>query len=181
MPFNSVTGQDELQPLLAQQGYQDPVQPAMKPEPDVNSFLNTIQQIESSGGKNFNHPTMETGLQAGDTAMGRYGLMPNTVREIANRARMQGSLDPDMKRVAGMADSQAMKAEIEAHPEIEQRFAETLAKHLLNKFPNEQEAAFSWNQGHNLTPEAVEKRKYQENPYVQKFNRLRELLMAKKE
>jgi hypothetical protein len=180
MGFNAVTGQDDLQDSLTQAGYQNPVPAASQPEPDVSGFLNAIQQIESSGGKNFNHPTMESGLQAGDTAMGRYGMMPNTVREVANRARMQGALDPDMKRIAGMDDGSLMKSEMEAHPEVEQRFAETLAKHLLKKFPNEQEAAYSWNQGHNLTPEAVEKRNYKDSDYVQKFNKLRQMLLANK-
>jgi hypothetical protein len=180
MPFNPITGTDDTQDALTQAGFEDPVKPALKPEPDVNGFLDTIAQVESNGGKNLNHPVMRSGIHAGEAAMGRFGLMPNTIKEIANRARLSGQIDPQMKAVAGLEDPSEMKVFIEQHPEVEHMFAEQLAKRLLTKFPNEQEAAYSWNQGHNLTPEAVEKRNYQDADYVKKFNRLKQMLLAGK-
>ncbi len=172
MPFNSVTGQyDPDLPV-------SPTQP-VEPQPDVQGFLNTIEQIESNGGKNMNHPTMENGIHAGQAAMGRFGLMPNTLQEIAVRAQRDGSLNDQMKNAAAITDPAALKQQIEGNPEVERMFAEQLAKRLLKKFPNEQEAAFSWNQGHNLTPQAVEQRHYQDSDYVKKFNKLRMLLANK--
>lgn len=167
---------DELGPF----GVEEPAPPTLPSAPDVPGFLNTIQQIESSGGQNTNHPTMQAGIHAGEAAMGKYGLMPNTLREIANRARLSGQSNPEIKNVGAMADGQQMKAYIEQHPEVEQMFAEQLAGRLLKKFPNEEQAAYSWNQGHNLSPEAVAKRKYKDHDYVKKFNQLRQLLLAGK-
>ncbi len=173
MSFNAITGKDE--PDV------DILAPAPAPEHDVAGFLDAIQKIESSGGKNFDHPTMKAGIHAGDTAIGRYGFMPNTVREIGVRAKRAGEMNPDMEAVASMADPSEMKAYLEQNPEIEQMFAEQLAKRLLKKFPNEEQAAYSWNQGHNLSPESLAKRDYVNHDYVKKFNQLRKLLVAGKE
>ncbi len=179
MGFNPLTGKDETEDLLVQQGYENPVPEAVTPTPDVDGFLNTIAQIESSGGKDFNHSTMQSGIHAGEAAMGRFGLMPNTLREIAVRAKREGKLNDQMKSAIDIEDSQKLKELIESNPEIERMFAEQLAQRVLKKFPDSEQAAYSWNQGHNLTPEAVQKRDYKNSDYVKKFNNLRNKLASK--
>lgn len=177
MPFNPVTGKDDLEQI----GYQNPVPVvAEKPANDIDSFLNIIEQIESNGGKNMNHPTMAGGIHDGQAAMGRFGLMPNTIKEVANRARISGNITDPMRNIAGMEDSLAMKKAIEGDPALEREFARRLAEKVLGQFPDQQMAAYSWNQGHNLTPEKVEKRNYKDSDYVKKFNKLREMLIAGK-
>lgn len=174
MPWNSVTGKFDTDNMV------ETPQAVPEPQPDVEGFLKVIEEIESSGGKNFNHPEMQEGIHAGHAAMGRFGLMPNTIKEIEARARAEGRASDNMRRVAGLNDPMQMKVEIEANPEIEREFARQLAERVLKKFPDEQQAAYSWNQGHNLTPESVAKRKYQEHDYVKKFNKLKQLLLAGK-
>ena len=51
----------------------------------VKSFLKNISQIESRGGEDMNHPEIKSGIHKGTKAIGRYGLMPNTVGEVLNR------------------------------------------------------------------------------------------------
>ncbi len=48
----------------------------------ILNFLIAIQGVESNHGKNINHPTIvnEKSMHYGDTAIGLFGLMPNTVK-----------------------------------------------------------------------------------------------------
>ena len=136
-------------------------------------FLNVIKQIESSGGKNVEHPIMNEGIHAGQQAIGNYGLMPNTIQELNNRARLNHQLTPEMQAVG------RNPASIGAAPEIEQQYAQQLADRVLNKFHDPAMAAYSWNQGHNLTPEQVQQRDYLSHPYVQKFQKIWKALGGK--
>lgn len=129
-----------------------------------DNFLDAISQIESSGGQNLNHPIMQSGIQAGDQAMGKYGLMPNTIKELAHRNPASLPLESDLK------------AQLQAQPQIEQAAANQLADRLLNRMPNADMAAYAWNQGHNLTPEQVMQRNYEQSPYVLKFHKIRNKL-----
>ena len=58
----------------------------------IDNFLEAIAGVESSGGVNFNHPTIKTGIHKGQRAAGTYGLMPNTVKEVVNRMRLEGNV-----------------------------------------------------------------------------------------
>jgi hypothetical protein len=147
--------------------------------PNIDDFLRIISQIESTGGQNLDHPEIKHGIQAGSQAMGRYGLMPNTVKELTNRAERQGSASDEMRSFASIEDPQEMKAALEANQPLETQYAEQLAKKVLMQFPDEEQAAYSWNQGHNLRPEAVQKRGSKNHPYVQKFRKLRSLVAGK--
>lgn len=133
------------------------IQQLVNPNAQRDDFLNTISQIESSGGKNLNHPISNAPLQAGQKATGQYGLMPNTVDEMMKRAgRAPASVVP------GGAD--------------EQLVANQLADRVLNRFQDPNMAAYAWHSGHNLTPNQVQARDYMNDPYVQKFQKLRGLL-----
>lgn len=146
---------------------------------EVEDFLNTIAQIESSGGKNLAHPEMQSGIHAGDSAAGKYGLMPNTIKEIAKRAELQGSATDPMRSLASIEDPSVMKQQLEQNPEVEQAFARQLAERVLNRQQDPEKAAYSWNQGHNLTPEQIQERDYQNSDYVKKFQSLRNRLVQK--
>lgn len=117
-----------------------------------DDFLNAISQIESSGGQNINHPISNAPLQAGQQAIGEYGLMPNTIAEMAKRMRGPASIEP-------------------GSPE-EQQVANHLADRVLNRFHDPNQAAFAWHSGHNLTPDQVHERDYLNDPYVQKFQKI---------
>lgn len=119
-----------------------------------DSFLDAISQIESSGGKNMNHPVVQQGIQAGDQAVGKYGLMPNTMQELISR---QGRNPASVNT---------------ADPVVQQQLANQLADKVLNKFQDPAMAAYSWNKGHNLSPDEVRQRGYENDPYVQKFKNI---------
>lgn len=136
----------------------------------VKSFLDKIAMIESSGGKNVNHKTMEGGIHKGTAAIGRYGLMPNTIKEIVKRERLSGNEDPELEMLE-MLEPDELTEYVNTNPEIEDRLAKSLAQRVLGRFPSEEQAAYAWNMGHNLTPEKLQERGYESHPYVQKYQK----------
>lgn len=143
-------------------------------------FLEVLSMIESSGGKNFNHDLIRSGIHKGHRAAGRFGLMPNTMQEVYNRTKRDGGDTSLMKPVIQMKPDK-MKEYVEKNPEVEQAFAEKLAQHVLDKQGGDVEkAAYSWFKGHNLSPESIEKRNYQDHDYVQKYRKYYDELFGKK-
>ena len=141
----------------------------------IQNFLNAISQIESSGGKNFNHKEIESGMHQGHRAIGTYGLMPNTVKEMDNRMRRDGLTLEDAQAIQEMAPD-AMKEYIESNPEYEKRLAEYMAGHVLDKqMGDEEKAAYSWFQGHNMSPESIDSQGYKDHDYVKKYNKFNKL------
>jgi hypothetical protein len=136
---------------------------------NVKRFLKIIKQIESSGGKNFKHNTMKSGIHKGSSGIGNYGLMPNTVSEVLTRIRRSGKITPELAELQKLNPSE-FKSHLEANPNQEEQIAEALAELVLARQQDEEKAAFSWNQGHNLTPDKVEKSDYKNADYVKKFN-----------
>lgn len=135
----------------------------------LEDFLDRIRSIESSNGQDMNHEMIQSGIHAGQSAMGQYGLMPNTVKELAKRgsnpARGLASMDPEQ-----------MKAKLEANPEIDNELAQTLGKKVLDRQQDPDKAAYSWMHGHNLAPEEIDKRNYLDDNYVKKFQKLKSLI-----
>lgn len=142
-------------------------------ENKIDSFLHKIAQIESSGGKNINHKTMQSGIQKGDAAIGRYGLMPNTIRELINREKIAGNDSPVLKYLEKMPSDQLTKF-VNENADVERMLAETMAKLVLNRFDTEQEAAYAWNMGHNISPEKIKERDVDSHYYVKRFNDINE-------
>ncbi|MCB0508502.1 MAG: hypothetical protein KDD21_09395 [Bacteroidetes bacterium] len=137
-------------------------------------FLKIISMIESSGGQNTNHREIQSGIHEGHRAAGQYGLMPNTMQEIANRMNQDGSLSDELRQVTSLPPDQ-MKAAIESNPMYERQLAEYLANQVLNRqHGDEEKAAYSWFQGHNLSPQEIQQRNYKEHDYVKKFNEYRD-------
>lgn len=159
--------QDDLeQEKLDQMNYNTPASRAQR-------FLDVIGQMESSGGQNFQHRPIVGGIQSGTSAMGTYGLMPNTVQEMAHRAPSS-----DITALSQLPPDQ-MKQNIETNPALENQVAQQLAQHVLNREGNEDKAAYAWHMGHNLGPQQIEQRGYLDNPYVREFQRIKNSLGRK--
>ena len=99
---------------------------------DKQGFLKLMSMMESSGGKNTQHQAVTTGLQAGDTAYGQFGLMPNTVKEMAKRRTLNGTADDTDKQIVD-SDNDTVTNMLSQHPELEQRYAEDLGQKVLDK------------------------------------------------
>ena len=132
---------------------------------------------ESSGGKNTNHKEMKAGMHAGDAAVGQYGLMPNTIKEMANRM----DKNHPMKQYAKM-DNDAISKSIKQNPDHENQIANFMANHLYDKFGgDENKMAYSWFQGHNLTNDHfnTSHKDYMDHNYVKKYQKHKDMLNQK--
>lgn len=138
----------------------------------IQQFLKNISKIESSGGKNLNHPEMQRGIHAGDRAIGQYGLMPNTIQEIINRQKSDNSITPEIDELQYLRPEQ-LRNVVQNNPDVENNLASYLANRVLNnQNGNEAAAAFAWNQGSNLPPDRITSDKLLGSDYVRKFTKM---------
>lgn len=138
----------------------------------VKQFLSRISQLETSGGKNLNHKVITDGLQSGQKAIGRYGLLNNTIQEVLNRKRMAGDINPDLAALRNQ-DQEAVRAALTERPELEDEIAGSLAERILDRNEgNDAAAAYSWLNGSNLAPERITTDKLVNSDYVQKYQKL---------
>jgi hypothetical protein len=110
---------------------------------------------------------MESGIHAGDAAIGKYGLMPNTIKEMAGR---MGTRHP-LGKYAKMS-SDEITSNIKKNPQHEEEIANYMANHLYDKHGgNEARMAYAWNQGHNLDSKHFETthKNYKDHDYTQKY------------
>jgi hypothetical protein len=134
--------------------------------------------IESSGGKNFDHKELQSGIHKGQRAIGRYGLMPNTVNETLTRMKHSGTLSDDLAPYRGM-DPADMKNALEVDSDSERAIAESLANRVLERQQGDTEkSAYGWFNGHNLSPESIEERGYKDTDYVNKYNKFKKQLFG---
>lgn len=148
---------------------------------DYKQFLDKIKLIESSGGVDTDHETVDYGIHKGSSAYGNYGLMPNTIREMAKRQRMSNTERKEVLPFEKM-DDDSIKEKLKENPELEEYFAERVAEHILNRQQgNIDKSAFAWNQGHNLYPEKIDEEKLNKSDYVKKFRNLKNMLVTKGE
>jgi hypothetical protein len=133
---------------------------------DIDDFLKRIARNESNFGQNTNHRMITSGMHKGTRAIGTYALMPKTVDEIVTRTK-----DDNLKSLLDM-DPVSKKQYIEQNKDVEEKLARTLAQHVLHQQKGDpQKAAYSWLYGHNLSSDSIDERDYQNDDYVQKFNR----------
>jgi predicted GNAT family acetyltransferase len=131
-------------------------------------FLHNVMQVETSGGKNLKHPEVKFGTQKGTTAVGRFALMPNTIKEIANRYRLQGNNHPEVSAIHKMPAHQVSNY-VTKNPHVELELARSLARHVIGRHGNNERAAYAWKYGHNLTPKRIDNQKLANDPYTKNF------------
>lgn len=123
---------------------------------DRNAFLKLMRVLESSGGKNTNHRTMEGGMHKGQAAIGEYGMMPNTVKEMAGR-RMAAGDATELDKMLVEADPNSIKAILAQNPDKYKQYSEQLADHVLDKSGGDPAAAASgWLYGHNMSKDKMD-------------------------
>lgn len=147
--------------------------PINQPNAQEKPFLRKIRGVESSFGQDLDHPEVTSGIQAGDTAVGQYALMPNTIQEFTDRMIRKGNAPAIVRRLQKVEDPQEVADQVASDPELEDLYAKIMAGHVLHRQGgNEEKAAFSWNQGHNLNPAKITPEKLEASDYVQKFRKL---------
>jgi hypothetical protein len=150
--------------ISMESGTRKPANVPKKPKaPQYNhaKMLNTIAQIESSDGKMMNHKATSRG-----TAYGKYGLMPDTIKDTIH-------MHPDLRAKYGKASAlqgEDLNNYMQDNPELEDIVADRHLQRLEHHFgqdPNK--VGFAWNQGIRGTYNANPK-KIQTHPYTKKIN-----------
>lgn len=129
----------------------------------VKEFLRKMGLIESSGGIDTDHPTMQTGMHAGTHAVGEYGLMPLTAQDLDKRAGGGDNLQD--------LDKPELQERLNTDPDLVNRLVQSMASNMLNKNDTET-AAYKWEHG----PAAeVNDDILNNSPRIKKFRALKNL------
>lgn len=123
-----------------------------------NPFLYALAQQESSGGKNLNHKTMNTGQHNGMTAGGPWGLMPKTAAYILKNNPMLAEKYPDIASAAEDVDKNhlVITKAMNEKPGLALDFASALVGHLKKIHKGDPNKVFhSWYHGLKGTSNAV--------------------------
>lgn len=137
-----------------------------------DKFLNNIMQLETSGGTNWQHPTIEHGVDKGQRAIGRWGLLKPTVDEVIGRMEQSKKAIPAVSRLKGMTRD-GMEAYFKQYPKAELDVARYLARHVLhNQNHDMRRSAYAWLYGHNLRPADITEQDLDNEKYVKEFMKL---------
>lgn len=110
---------------------------------DSKKMLQTIAQVESSGGKNISHKPL-TGMHEGETAYGKYGLTPHVIRETIHMNKDLRAKHGNGSRLKG----EDLHNYMDDNPGLEDVIAQRHLKRLEHHFGgNPSKIAFGWLNG----------------------------------
>lgn len=139
-----------------------------------NPELWGIAQLESSGGKNLKHKTMDRGIHKGQTAGGAWGMMPKTAAYVMKMSKKLQQKYPDLAKDTQDIDSNHEKITelLNKDPKAAFELAKTLHGHLKGVHGNDSDKTLhSWHYGINGTKKALESGKQlKQDEYVQKIS-----------
>lgn len=132
---------------------------------ELHPELDILTHVESSGGKNKDHPEVTHGLNKGHRAGGKTGLMPITVLETIKK-------NPDLAEkyhhITKLTPNQITE-HVNNHEDFEAEIANRHWKRLGKVFGNDKiRKVFAWNQGITGAKRASESDMLN-HPYVQKY------------
>jgi len=141
--------------------------PHFEPSHEKGRSLKAIAAVESSGGLNTNHPEIKVGLNKGSHALGRYGLTPLLVREMAGK-----NLKQQHGHLATASDSD-LRQHFKDHPDVEDAFAAAHYDHVSHALgtSNLSKISLAWHGGIEGAKKAINSGKdFSKDPYVQKVS-----------
>jgi hypothetical protein len=135
----------------------------------MDRFLWNLMQIESSGAKNVEHQPIKHGASKGERAIGRWGLLKNTIIEFNRRAKAHGTLHPDQEALEKYSRDKIAET-FKKNPQLELNIARQVASFVHKRQKgNMHAAAYAWNTGHNLHPDEIPENISDTSDYVSKF------------
>lgn len=141
----------------------------------IDPDLESIKMIESSGGKNLIHKPVTTGLNAGTSAYGKYGLMPLQMIETAKLDPHIRAVHPEFLKFHYLHDQDKIKEYVSSHPGMEDQLANSHWKRLNRKFEGDKsKMAYAWINGVTGTIKASPD-EIKNSDYVKKFNQYQAL------
>lgn len=139
---------------------------------EKEQFLSDMSTIESSSGQNLEHKKLQGGMHAGQRAVGRFGFMPKTIKEMTKR--MGDEAPSGLNALSEIKDEQEMANLVAEDPELEQAVADEMYEHVEKRFETPEQRNLSWELGHNMSPAKI-KQKVEGHPRTEKFRKLRKV------
>ncbi len=153
---------DQPPPQVQQQVVQTPVNKRKE------RILNSIKDVESSGGTRTNHAAPSQPIHSGERAYGSYGLMPLTIRETI---KANPAFKPHAEVMKLKGDQ--LHAYMNKNPDLERQIAEAHYDRLSKQFgDNPDKIGYAWLNGVKGTWRAIkEKRPLKNHWHVKKILR----------
>ena len=139
--------------------------------PEEQELLRKIAFLESSEGQNLDHDQIRSpdSIHFGDTAVGKYGLMPNTIDQITKIAPRMNNASPELRQVGELPPEEQAEI-IKSSPDLEEESALNLLRMIKRAPVTDEQAAYMWQYGHNKVPEP---NKIQNNERTIRFKALK--------
>lgn len=137
---------------------------------DVENFKKLMGMLESTNRDDVVHRTVATGPQAGTTAIGKYGQMPNTIENLASRNVRDDQATPLDMLLKGATPDQITQI-MKDNPAKQQDYASQLSEDVLDKSNNDVPAAAAgWLYGHNLSADQMREKLKKDPEYKDRIN-----------
>ncbi len=151
----------------------NPHQKHLKEVAAKEPLLGAIAQVESGGGRNFNHAMLATGMHRGHRAGGMWGMMPRTAAEQLKLNPGLAKKYPDLVKAAKDIDTNhaTFTDRFNSDPHAASDFAVSLYEHNKKNTDNDEQLAYSWYHGLKGTLNRLKKDGHDAiagHPYVQK-------------
>jgi hypothetical protein len=140
---------------------------------DSHPVLHALAQVESSGGKDVKHDTMNRGMHAGHTAGGPWGLMPKTAAYILRADKNLRKKYPQLTEKSKDLDTHhgAITSAMNDNPEVAFDFAKALHDRKSWIFDGDpHKIAHAWYFGIGAAKKAARKNEHRDNFYNKKFD-----------
>lgn len=123
-------------------------------KPRYKKFLKAIAYLESSNGKNVQHKPIYSGIHANTSAIGKYALMPVTIKDLyAKASNPKSDLYPhihDLKAIKMIKQDPVLL--VQTNPEYEELFAKLLVLDIAAKYGTDlNKMAAAWLYGKNCS------------------------------
>lgn len=142
--------------------------------------LKYIEMIESSGGKNLKHPIVNSGLNAGTRAIGKYGIMPLQALETIKKDPNLAQKYSDFLQYDHVKDHDKIHHAVLNNPDMETEIANSHWKRLYDRFNgNEAKMAHAWFNGISGTLEKPHE-DIINHDYVKKYKRYKKMMSLEK-
>ncbi len=138
-----------------QMSQEEPQKPKLSHEEVYNHIakkhplLGAIGMKESSGGKNLNHKTMESGIHKGHTAGGMFGMMPHSAAFTLKQDQQLAEKYPELAEAAKDIDKNHKQFTelFNNNPEVAAEFAVSAFNRNKSKTKSDHQLTYSWLNG----------------------------------
>lgn len=136
-------------------------------------ILGAIADVESSGGNNLNHKTMESGMHKGHTAGGMFGMMPHSAAFILKKDPELANKYPKLLEAAKDVQNnhKVLTDALNSDPQVAADLAVAMFNRNKGKTKSKEHFAYSWLNGLKGSWEAIKNNGHDHvanHPYVQK-------------